>query len=91
MAHRRQPRAMKWSSRRPAVGDPTGDLVAYADLLARARVWVYEADDVERPGRLALLVEAEQEYAGRVTNPQSGRLSELDEGFTAMGYRERDL
>jgi len=81
----------RWQSRHHDPDDPTGELAAYADLLETARRWVHEvADADEQRARQALLADAELEYAGRRANPSAGRLSQLDEGFRALGYHDRD-
>lgn len=80
---------LHYGSRRPQVADPTGDLAAYRDLLAEAHAWVYETDDPdERAARLALYIDARLDYAGQRANPTPGRHAQLDEAFSAMGYRD---
>lgn len=80
---------MRYQARRPQVGDPTSDLAQLAELVDYARSWAEAtADPIERYRRNELLLDAQADLIARTAAPHSGRLAELDEAFTAMGYRD---
>jgi hypothetical protein len=81
----------RYHARRPSVGDPTSDLASFAQLIEYARVWAGASPDpVERYRRREIVLDAQAALAARQCAPGSGRISELDQAFTAMGYRDRD-
>ncbi len=80
---------MRYQSRTPERRDPTGDLAALAELIDLANGWVGEAGDpVERYRRRELVLDAQMQLQCQAAAPDSGRVSHLDEAFTAMGYRD---
>lgn len=80
---------MRYQARRPQVGDPTGDLAQLRELIAQARVTMALTDDPVRRYQLReAVLDAEAALLARQAAPHSGRLAELDEAFTAMGYRD---